>query len=107
MADPVRGDLWVGDFPDYGTRPAIIVTRNAMIPYLANLTVVTTTTRIRGWETEVELTPESHGLSKLSVASCHNILTVKKDYFIRRLGKLDIDTMNAIDEAIKLALDLP
>ncbi|MEM1013106.1 MAG: type II toxin-antitoxin system PemK/MazF family toxin [Planctomycetota bacterium] len=107
MIDPKRGDVWLGDFPDYGTRPAIIVTRNQAIAKLTNVTLVVTTTRIRGWETEVVLSPERHGLRKTSVASCDNVLTVKKSYLIRRMGELDLDTMNAIDDAIKIALDLP
>lgn len=103
---PRRGDIWWGDFADAGRRPAVIVTSDALLPRLTNVTVVTLTTRVRGVNTEVAFSREEHGLDEDSVANCNNIITVPKASLIAYISHADLDAMNAIADAIHIALDL-
>lgn len=105
--DPKRGEVWLAVIPDLGRRPVIVVTRDAVLPHLSRLTIVPVTRTARGIDTEVELTPGEHGVPTRSVASCDNLTTIEKAWLVRRITTLDTDAMNALSEAIHVALDLP
>ena len=83
----------------------MLLTRDAVLPRLANVTAVPITTRLRAIPTQVYL-DEACGLSGMSAASCDNITTVPKSLLVRRRGLLDVVRMRAIALAIKVALDL-
>jgi mRNA interferase MazF len=100
-----RGEVHDVEWPGLGRRPAIIVTRPTAIPYLANVTVVVVTTRVRGLPTEVQL-GAAHGLIEGSVANCDNVLTVPKTALVARRGALGPAELRALDEALRLALAL-
>ncbi len=102
-----RGDIWWARIGSAGIRPAVILTSDAALSRLTNVTLVPVTSRVRGLDTEVLLTPEQHGLDRRSVANCHNILTVHRTNLIAFISHTDQETMNAISEAIHIALDLP
>ena len=57
---PHRGEVYDVRFPS-GRRPAVVVTRERVIPYLTSVTVVQVTSTIRGLPTEVPLGRE-HGV---------------------------------------------
>ena len=49
-----RGDVWLVDLgPRAGKRPAVILTRDAVIPYLNKLTVAEITSKGKGYPTEL------------------------------------------------------
>ncbi len=56
-------------------RPVLILTREAVRPYLARVTVAPITTTIRGLSTEVPV-GRANGLDHDSVVSCDNVVTV-------------------------------
>jgi len=100
-----RGDVVEADLPGLGRRPVVVVTRQAVLPFLTNVTVVLVTSRIRGLPTEVALGADQ-GLAVDSVANCDNVLTVPKRRVGRTLGALDPGRLRALDDALRLALDL-
>jgi mRNA interferase MazF len=100
-----RGEVHDVEWPGLGRRPAIIVTRPTAIPYLANVTVVVVTTRVRGLPTEVEL-GTAQGLIEGSVANCDNVLTVPKAALMARRGALCPAKLRTLDEALRVALAL-
>jgi len=100
-----RGDVYDVEWPGLGTRPVVVVTRPTAIPYLANVTVVLITTRVRGLPTEVEL-GRAHGLIEGSVANCDNVLTIAKTALATRRGALGPAELHALDEALRIALAL-
>jgi len=100
-----RGDVYEVPWPDLGRRPAVIVTRPTAIPYLANVTVVLVTTRVRGLPTEVEL-GAAHGLAEGSVANADNLLTLPKTELARHLGTLGPAELHTLDQALRIALAL-
>jgi mRNA interferase MazF len=100
-----RGDVYDVDWPGIGRRPAVIATRPTAIPYLANVTVVLVTTRVRGLPTEVGL-GATEGVVEGSVANCDTVLTVPKSALATRRGSLGPAESRLLDDALRLALAL-
>lgn len=100
-----RGDVYDVEWPGLGVRPAVIATRAAAIPYLANVVVALITTRVRGLRTEVEL-GQAQGLLEGSVANCDNLLTVPKAALGKRRGSLGPEQLHVFDQALRVALEL-
>lgn len=93
------------DLPDIGHRPAVIVTRQVAIPFLANVTVASITTRVRGLPTEVQL-DRAQGLDDDSVINCDTLFTVPKTAIGRIRGELDPAQQHRLDAALAIALGL-
>lgn len=100
-----RGDVYDVQWPGLGRRPAVIVTREIAIPFLANVVVALVTRTIRDLSTEV-LIDEEHGLRSESAINCDNLLTVPKDALVRYRGSLGPIEMAQLNDALRLALDL-
>jgi len=100
-----RGDVVDVDLPELGRRPAVIVTRGVAVPFLANVTVASITTRVRGLPTEVKL-DSAQGLDDDSVVNCDNLFTVPKTAIGRIRGELGPAQMHQLDAALTIALGL-
>ena len=87
------------------TRPVLILTREAVRPYLNRLTVAPITSTIRGLSTEVPVGP-ANGLDHDSVVSCDNVVTVLKSALGNHLGYLLPHQEPILAEAILAAYDL-
>jgi mRNA-degrading endonuclease toxin of MazEF toxin-antitoxin module len=101
-----RGDVWQLDLGGRtGRRPALILTRQGVIPHLNKLTVAEITSVGKGYPTEVAI-GQLANLSKESYVQLDNVQTVPKDRFMKYLGALDRATMRAIGRKLVLALGL-
>ena len=101
-----RGDIWMLDLGGRaGRRPALIVTRQAVIPYVNKLTVAEITSSGKGYPTEVAVGHRGN-LQKESFVQLDNIQTVAKARFIKYIGALDSTTMRTVARKIILALGL-
>lgn len=101
-----RGDVWQIDLGGRsGKRPALVLTRQAVIPHVNKVTVAEITTRGKGYPTEVAIGQKAN-LRVESYVQLDNIQTVAKDRFVRYLGVLDGDTMRAVGRKVILALEL-
>jgi mRNA interferase MazF len=87
------------------TRPVLILTREAVRPYLTRVTVAPITSNIRGLSTEVPVGARN-GLDHDSVVSLDNILTIPTSALGRHLGYLTAEQEPELAEAIKVAFDL-
>jgi mRNA interferase MazF len=101
---PHRGEVYDVRFPS-GRRPAVVVTRERVIPYLTTVTVVQVTGTIRGLPTEVPLGRE-HGLDHEAVINCDNLATVPKAALTRHRGTLGPVELARLRDALRLALEL-
>lgn len=101
---PHRGEVYDVRFPS-GRRPAVVVTRERVIPYLSGVTVVQVTETVRGLPTEVSLGRE-HGLDHDSVVNCDNLATVPKAALERYRGTLGPVELARLRDALRLALEL-
>ena len=101
-----RGDVWQLDLGGRaGRRPAVILTRQAVIPHLNKLTVAEITSVGKGYPTEVPLGQKAN-LPKQSFVQLDNIQTVAKERFVKYLGMLDPSTMRIVGSKLILALGL-
>lgn len=88
-----------------GRRPAVIVTRDRAIPWLANVTVSTITRTVRDLPTEVPV-GRAHGLRADSVVNADNLFTIPKQALGKRRGALGPDEVWGLDQALRIALGL-
>lgn len=101
-----RGDVWLLDLGGQaGRRPAVILTRQAVIAHVNKLTVAEITTAGKGYPTEVAV-GQNANLSKASFVTLDNIQTVSKARFVKYVGAFDDATMRAIGRRAILALGL-
>jgi mRNA interferase MazF len=96
------------------TRPMLVVQNDGNNARMTNTIVVFITTNLlRAAEpTQVLIditTPEGHlsGLTRTSVVSCENILTVVQSDILRTIGHLPDVLMQQVDAALKVSLALP
>ncbi len=115
MADrtPRRGDVRQVDFePVRGheqgrTRPAVVVSSDSFNAGPAGLLVVCPiTSRIRPIRWHVPVMPPEGGLGTRSVVLCDQIRAVSIERSGRHLGRLTSPTMEAIDDRLRILLDL-
>jgi mRNA-degrading endonuclease toxin of MazEF toxin-antitoxin module len=101
-----RGDVWQLDLGGRsGKRPAVILTRQAVIPHLNKLTVAEITSAGKGYPTEVTIGHKGN-LPKESFVQLDNIQTVSRERFLKYLGTLDAVTMRTVGRRLILALGL-
>ncbi|MBI2324839.1 MAG: type II toxin-antitoxin system PemK/MazF family toxin [Chloroflexi bacterium] len=108
-----RGEVWQIDFdPVRGheqgrERPAVVVSADAFNAGPAALVVVCPlTTRQRGIRFHVPVEPLEGGLRARSFVLCDQIRTVSTERLISRLGSLSTTSVDAIEERLRILLDL-
>ena len=87
------------------TRPAVVLTREAVLPFVSLVTVAPIVTRVRGLTTEVAVGPEN-GLDHASVVHCDTVTSVPATAVGRRVGSLLPHQEAALAQALQLAFDL-
>lgn len=102
--DPIRGS------EQAGTRPVVIVSREAVNLVLSIVVAVPCTTyrsRRQLHPSRVLLRAPDGGLVVDSIAICEQVRVLSKSRFRRQRGSLSSQAMNDIDRALLIALDLP
>jgi mRNA interferase MazF len=97
-----RGDVWWYHRPGRKPRPALILTRDDAIPWLARLVVVPATTNVRGAPTEVHLDTDD-GMPKPCVLTLDNLWTVRKALLTDRITRLSPARMHEVCGTLALA----
>jgi len=101
-----RGEVWVVDLgAKAGKRPAVILARSGVIPYVNKLTVAEITSQVKGYPTEVDIDQKAN-LPQPSFVQLDNLQTVPKQRFEKFIGTLDDSTMKMVSEKVVLALNL-
>ncbi len=101
-----RGDVWQLDLGGRaGRRPALILTRQGVIPYLNKVTVAEITSIGKGYPTEVAIGQKAN-LARESYVQLDNLQTVSKARLLKYLGALDQATMRTVGRKLILALGL-
>ena len=86
-------------------RPVVILTRDAVIDYLGQVTVAPITSTIRDIPTEVVLS-KADGVPKDCAVNCDHIQTVAKGRLGSRITTLSQDKMSDVAKSIGFALNL-
>jgi mRNA interferase MazF len=101
-----RGEIWWAELPQpVGSRPVVILTRNAVLHSIRSVVVAIVTRTIRGLPTEVVL-GRRQGLPTHCVANLDNILTIPRERLKRLMGSCDSEKLKELNQAIKTALDV-
>jgi len=101
-----RGEVWWVRFPNpVGRRPAVLISRNQAYRVRTAVTVVPLTQTVRGIPVEVPLGP-ADGIPRQCVANADTIATVPRDALEDYLTTLGSAKVEALERAIKFALDL-
>jgi mRNA-degrading endonuclease toxin of MazEF toxin-antitoxin module len=101
-----RGDVWELDLGGRaGRRPALILTRQGVIPHVDMLTVAEITSRGKGYPTEVSIGLQANRRRE-SYVQLDNVQTVAKGRFVKYIGALDGAAMRAVGRTLILALGL-
>ena len=110
-----RGDVYwvrldpIEDSEQAGTRPVVIVSRDAINHYSPVVVICPFTDAshvTRRYPIDVQVAAPEGGLSKDSVVLTGQVRAVGKHRFGGYMGTLGAETMRAIDQALKITLDL-
>ena len=91
------------------TRPALVIQNDLGNRYSSITIVASITSRIapKPYPVEVVVEPgSSTGLSVRSSIRLDQIRSVDKSRLVKRLGRLDVATMELVDQALKISLGL-
>jgi mRNA interferase MazF len=117
MAEPVRGELYLCRFDpargseQRGTRPALVVERTtfASVPRKRHVLVaaITSNPRCERLPFCVPVDPgKGTGLDRRSYVNASHLHAFSKERLEKRLGRLSPTIMGAVDEALRVILDL-
>jgi mRNA interferase MazF len=98
-----RGEIWLAKVGDK-SRPVVVLTRPEVIDVRELVTVAEITTTIRGLAVEVEVDPDSSGISRTSAVNCDGLHTLPRTRLTRRVGSLDEATLAQVCTAVGYAL---
>jgi mRNA interferase MazF len=93
-----------------GTRPIIIVSRdaiNAYSPVVLAIPCTTYQTGKRVYPTQVLIQPPDGGLTNHSIAMADQVRVLSKTRLLRLRGMLSDEAMIQLNQALLIALDLP
>ena len=111
-----RGEVyWVGLDPiegseQAGTRPGVVVSRNAINQYSPVVVICPLTSArdlTRRYPSDVLVRAPEGGMQVDSVVLTLQVRAVAKSSLHQCLGELKPDTMAQVDRALKITLDLP
>jgi len=92
-----------------GTRPAIVVSRDAINHY-SPVIVICPLTDVKNvpelYPSDVRVQAPEGGLSKDSVVLTGQVRAIAKSRVLKRLGKLQPGTMQQVEQALKITLGL-
>lgn len=97
-----RGEVRWAEHPDWGRRPALVMTRDEAIGALNEVFVVLATTNIRGLPTEVELGAED-GMPRTCALNADHTDTVAKGFLGERITVLSPAKLEALCRALDVA----
>lgn len=99
-----QGEIWLMETPNGKRRPALVVSRNAVIPVLTNVVVAPVTSTVRAIPTCIPLGP-GEGIDHDSVATFDNLTAVPKSVLTTRLGTLGAARRPELCEALRSLAD--
>jgi mRNA interferase MazF len=98
-----RGDVYWLELPDERRRPVCVLTREAALPVLRNVTVALVTRTVRDIPTEVQLTQSDDRMPVDCAISLDNLRTVPKSMLTERITALSGTQMHAVCAALEVA----
>ncbi len=97
-----RGEIFWAEHPEWGRRPALVMTRDAAIGHLNEVFVVLATTNVRGLPTEVELS-DADGMPRPCALNADHVDVVAKGFLGERITALSPARMDEVCRALDAA----
>lgn len=105
MAADVRwGEVWWWESPYAGSRPVVVLSRNAALDRLKTAIVAPCTTTIRGLPTEVVLEPGDDPVPAVSAVNLDSVENAPLGLLVQRLGRLSDERMRQVCDALEIAV---
>jgi mRNA interferase MazF len=111
----VRGEIYLAnldpgsDSEQRGTRPVLIVSRDALNEHAPIVIVVTITGREHKrqlYPTHSEIKAGEGGLTKDSVVLCEQVRAISRSRLTKRVGKVPAEVLQKTETALRIAMDL-
>jgi mRNA interferase MazF len=110
---PSRGEVWLVDLDptrgreQAGKRPALVLSTDALNRSQAGLVVVLpVTSKSKRIRSHVRVDPPEGGFKVASYIKCEDIRSVATERLIRRWGRVSTPTMDAVEQTVRILLDL-
>lgn len=101
-----RGDVrWYKFHPPDKNRPVLIISRDSVIGYLNEITVVPITSTVRDIPSEVVLS-EQDGMPRECAVNCDHIQTISKHKIGGLITTLTSSKMKEVHESVRFALGM-
>ncbi|MBR3999434.1 MAG: type II toxin-antitoxin system PemK/MazF family toxin [Clostridia bacterium] len=109
-----RGDIYYADLSPVvgseqgGIRPVLIVQNDVGNRYSPTVIAAAITSRMGKTKlpTHIDIYADRVGLARDSVVLLEQVRTIDKQRLGEKMGHLDVETMNAVDDAISISLGL-
>ncbi len=101
--DPIRGS------EQAGTRPVLIFQADPLNAFLRTAIIVPFTSNLN-WARYpfcVQMAVGEGGLTNDSVALCHQARAIDNTRLIRRMGEVSAATLTQVEQALRVAVDMP
>jgi len=113
VAQPQRGEIWQANLnptrgrEQAGRRPVLVFSTDGFNSGPAELVVIVpVTSKGKGIPWHVPVEPPEGGLRKTSYVMCEALRSVSKDRLSKRIGQVKLDTMDQVDDRLRILLDL-
>ncbi|NOT61796.1 MAG: type II toxin-antitoxin system PemK/MazF family toxin [Acidobacteria bacterium] len=113
MSQLLRGEVWLTTLDptvgreQAGTRPALIISDDIFNQSHAELVVVLPiTSKSKNVRSHVPVSPPEGGLQVASYIKCEDVRSISIQRFGRRLGKVTVQTMNEVEQRLRIILSL-
>ncbi len=109
---PRRGEVWLVNWnlargsEQAGKRPAVVIQNNIGNEKASTTIVAAISSSVKIFPMNIKVEPPEGGLDLVSIVKTSQILTVDKNRLEKKLGQLTKETMEKVNQAIKLSLDL-
>lgn len=107
-----RGQVWLANLnptrgsEQAGTRPVIVFQENTLSKFTTTIITIPVTSNLRraALPTCIQIASGEGGLSKESVALCHQLRVLDKTRLIKKLGQLESSTLAALETTLLFTL---
>lgn len=113
MSSFSRGDVWLAELgkgrgrEQAGTRPFLVISEDRFSNGPAELIVgVPLTTADRRIFSHVQLAVPEGGVTRRSYIMCEQVRTVSRERMLKRLGTVENRTIRAVEDIIRVLLDI-
>lgn len=109
---PRRGEVWLVNWnpargsEQAGKRPALVIQNNIGNKNASTTIVAAISSSVKIFPMNVKVESPEGGLDLVSIVKTSQILTVDKNRLEKKIGQLTKETMEKVNQAIKLSLDL-